>query len=363
MRAVHVESASLDASPQLAPVRPGYMRVGRNSAVEICRWTRSALLGKRMCYKRWYGVYSHRCVQMTPNVGLCDFECPFCWRPHGRRGGPISWDGPSEIVDGIIDAQRRLLVGYKGNPLVDGRLFLEAMFPRHVAISLDGEPAMYPWLRELVSEIRGRGMTAFLVTNGSVPGRLRGLRGVPPHNLYISLYGPSEEVFERSARPLFRGAWERVMESLSMMGDFEDAGSNTLLRLTMVRGLNMSDPDGYSRIIGSARPMFVELKGYTWVGESTRRLTIDAMPTLGELESFAAELESRTGYRVADVDGRSRVVMLARDGEALERAREAASRLRSRIAELDGQWRGNYAGADEFRLVRTRPPPWPGGWI
>ncbi|WP_232085589.1 4-demethylwyosine synthase TYW1 [Conexivisphaera calida] len=360
-----MESTNLSAgaSPQLESVRPGYMRVGRNSAVEICRWTRSALLGKRMCYKRWYGVYSHRCIQMTPNVGLCDFECPFCWRPHGRRGGPISWDGPAEIVDGIIDAQRRLLVGYKGNPLVDGHLFLEAMFPRHVAISLDGEPAMYPWLRELVSEIRGRGMTAFLVTNGSVPGRLRGLRGAPPHNLYVSLYGPSEEVFERSARPLFRGAWERVMESLSMMGDFEDAGSNTLLRLTMVRGLNMVDPDGYSRVIGLARPMFVELKGYTWVGESTRRLTIDAMPTLGDLESFAAELESRTGYRTADVDGKSRVVMLARGGEALERARETASRLRSRIAELDEQWRKNYAGADEFRLVRAQPPPWPGGWI
>ena len=354
-----MESAAL----QLEVLRPGYMRVGHNSAVEICRWTRAALLGRGACYKRWYGVYSHRCIQMTPNVGLCDFECPFCWRPHGRRGGPIQWDRPADVVEGSIEAQRRLLVGYKGNPSVDGRLFLEAMFPRHVAISLDGEPAMYPWLRDLVREIRSRGMTAFLVTNGSVPGRLRELRGVPPHNLYISLYGPSEEVFERSARPLFKGAWERVMESLSMMGDFEDAGSNTVLRLTMVKGLNMVDPDGYARAIDVARPMFVELKGYTWVGESTRRMSIDSMPTLEELRAFAVELELRTGYRISEVDERSRVVMLARDAEALRRAREAALRLRSRIEELDRQWREHYAGAEQFRLVRGQLPRWPGGWI
>ncbi len=347
----------------LVPLRPGYMRVGHNSAVEICRWTRRALLGGEPCYKRWYGVRSHRCIQMTPNVGLCNFSCPFCWRPHGSRGGPVSWDGPAEIVDGIIDAQRRLLIGFKGNPSVDRRLFLEAMFPRHVAISLDGEPTIYPWLRELVREIRSRGMTAFLVTNGSMPGRVRELRAVPPHNLYVSLYGPSEEVFERAARPLFRGAWERVMETLSMMGDLEDSGSITILRLTLVRGLNMVDPEGYARAASLSRPMFLELKGYTWVGESTRRLPMEAMPTMEDLVAFAKELEARTGYRIANVDRRSRVVMMSRDPSALERAAEAAERIGRRIEELDEQWRGFYDDPEGFSLVRRRPPPWPGGWI
>ncbi|MGC9116311.1 MAG: 4-demethylwyosine synthase TYW1 [Conexivisphaera sp.] len=349
--------------PALEFVRPGYARVGRSSAVEICRWTRSAILGGAACYKRWYGVSSHRCVQMTPNASLCNFRCPFCWRPHGSRGEPAEWDGPDEVVEGAVRAQRRLLIGYKGNASADMRRFLEAMFPRHFAISLDGEPTIYPWLRELVAAVRSRGMTAFLVTNGSLPGRLRELRAVPPHNLYVSLYGSSEDMLERAARPAFRGAWERVMESVSMMSDFESAGSNTVLRLTLVRGLNMADPDGYARAIASGSPMFVELKGYTWVGESTRRLSIDAMPTLDELRTFARELGARTGYLEAEVDPRSRVVMLARDAESLETARERAARLRARIEELDRGWRERYGDPSEFRLDRGNLPPWPGGWI
>lgn len=348
---------------RLEPARPGYMRVGRSAAVEVCRWTRSALLGGPMCYKRWYGVSSHRCIQMTPNAPLCNFRCQFCWRPHGARGGPASWDGPEEVVEGAIRAQRALLIGYKGNPSADGGRLLEAMFPRHMAISLEGEPTIYPWLRELVAAARRRGITAFLVTNGSVPARLRELRAVPPHNLYLSVYGPSREVMERAARPLFTGAWERVMESVSMMGDFERAGSNTIMRLTLVRGLNMVDPDGYARIVRSGDPMFVELKGYTWVGESTRRLPIDAMPSLEEIEAFASELEARTGYRVAEVDRRSRVVMLARDPGALELARERAARIRARIEELDAQWRRRYSDPADFRPTRGGTPPWPGGWI
>jgi len=358
------EIAGPRAAPPLESTRPGYVRVGHNSAVEICRWTRSAILGGGACYKRWYGVSSHRCIQMTPNVGLCNFQCPFCWRPHGGRGGPVAWDEPDAVVEGMIEAQRRLLIGYKGNPSVDGRRFLEAMFPRHVAISLDGEPTIYPRLQELIAAIRGRGMTAFLVTNGSMPRRLRELLGgAPPHNLYISLYGPSESVFSAAARPLFDGAWGRVMESISMMGDFEDRGSNTILRLTLVKGLNIADPDGYAAAIRRGMPMFVELKGYTWVGGSTGRLRIDAMPSLDDLRAFASEVESRTGYRTAEVDSRSRVIMLARDGRALEEAEEAAERIGKRIDELDAGWITRYSGPEDFRTVRGGAPPWPGGWI
>ncbi|HDM36274.1 MAG TPA: 4-demethylwyosine synthase TYW1, partial [Candidatus Syntrophoarchaeum butanivorans] len=37
--------------------------------------------GGEFCYKgRFYGVASHRCIQMTPTI-LCNQACIHCWRP------------------------------------------------------------------------------------------------------------------------------------------------------------------------------------------------------------------------------------------------------------------------------------------
>jgi tRNA wybutosine-synthesizing protein 1 len=46
----------------------GYRIVGRHSAVKVCHWTKSALKGGKACYKSWYGIESHRCIQMTPSL-------------------------------------------------------------------------------------------------------------------------------------------------------------------------------------------------------------------------------------------------------------------------------------------------------
>ncbi len=337
-------------------LRAGYVLVGRHSAVEVCRWTKSALKGGHMCYKRWYGVRSHRCVQMTPVLNFCNFACPFCWRPHleGRFEIPPGWewDEPADIVEGSILAQRKLLAGYKGNPQVDRERFLEAMFPRHIAISLDGEPLLYPKLAELIKEVRARGMTAFLVTNGSVPARLEELlrRGAEPTNLYLSVYGPNPEVFERAAKPLVGRAWELVMESLDLLPKFS---SRTIVRLTMVRGLNMVEPEGYAKLIERAQPRFVELKGYTWVGESQKRLPITAMPTLEELEKFAARIAELTGYQVKLSDEKSRVVMLVRDEETWEWNLRLIEEQRRVEEELDREWRGRVR---DFKLRDFAPP-------
>lgn len=337
-------------------LRAGYMLVGRHSAVEVCRWTKSALRGGHMCYKRWYGVSSHRCIQMTPALNFCNFACVFCWRPHleGRFTIPKgwSWDEPREIVDGVIHAQRKLLVGYKGNPKTVKERFLEAMFPRHVAISLDGEPILYPKLADLVSEVKARGMTAFLVTNASLPHRLEELlrRKAEPTNLYVSVYGPNAEVFAKTARPLTPRAWELVMESLDLVPKFS---CRTILRLTMVRGLNMVEPEGYSKLIERAQPRFVELKGYTWVGESQKRLPITAMPTLQELEEFARRIAASTGYQLKLVDEKSRVVMLVRDEETWEWNLKLIEEQKRVEEKLDAEWRGKIK---DFKLRAYVPP-------
>lgn len=341
-------------------LRAGYKLVGRHSAVSICRWTKSALKGERFCYKRWYGIRSHRCIQMTPVLNFCNFACIFCWRMHlpGRFKLPEGWewDKPENIVDGIIVAQRELLIGFKGNPKVSKERFLEAMFPRHVAISLDGEPTLYPHLAELISEIKNRGMTAFLVTNGSVPYRLRELlkKDAQPTNLYISIYGPNKEVFEKTAYPRIPDAWELVLESLSLMDRFDE--SRTVFRITMVKGLNMVDPEGYAKLIIDSNPMFVELKGYTWVGESQKRLPITAMPRLEELREFAEKIAAITGYQLKLEDEKSRVIMLVRDEETWQKNLEKIEEWRRKEEKLDKSWKGKikdfHLGREGIRIIR-----------
>jgi len=81
--------------------------------------------------------------------------------------------------------------------------------------------------------------------------------------------------------------------------------------------------------------MFVELKGYTWVGESQKRLPITAMPTLEELEKFAEKIQEYTGYKIKLKDGKSRVVMLVRDDETWERNLKMVEEWRQKISKLD----------------------------
>ena len=59
----------------------GYHMVGRHSAVKRCHWLYASLTSGRFCYKqRFYGINSHRCIQMSPTVNFCDHDCVFCWR-------------------------------------------------------------------------------------------------------------------------------------------------------------------------------------------------------------------------------------------------------------------------------------------
>ncbi|HEV2166838.1 MAG TPA: 4-demethylwyosine synthase TYW1, partial [Thermoplasmata archaeon] len=71
-----------DLSGELAG--QGYQLVGRHSAVKLCYWTRQSLTQGRDCYKgRFYGIESHRCLQMSPAIDSCNLHCRFCWRNQG----------------------------------------------------------------------------------------------------------------------------------------------------------------------------------------------------------------------------------------------------------------------------------------
>ena len=298
--------------------KQGYHIVGRHSAVKRCNWFYQTLINGRPCYKqKFYGIKTHQCIQMTPALYYCTQHCLFCWRIQSGDLG-LKWhetsmpyaDEPKDIVDGCIREQLRILSGYKGNPKTDMRKFQEALTPRHAAISLAGEPTLYPRLGELISEFHSRSFTTFLVTNGTMPDVLAGLEELPTQ-LYVSLCAPNRRVYLRLNRPLLRDGWERLMETMRLLPSLE---CRKVVRITLVKGYNMDEAqiEEYARIISEAEPDFVEPKAYMWVGLSRKRLGREAMPTHSEVRAFAEKLAEKLGYNILDESPESRVVLVSK---------------------------------------------------
>jgi tRNA wybutosine-synthesizing protein 1 len=297
--------------------RAGYRLVGRNghSSIKVCHWTRKSLLNRGVCYKEQFyseklGVRSHRCLQLTPSLQFCDHRCLFCWRNTDitRPGFVGGIDEPSEILDGAISEQRKLLSGFGGNPYVDRQKFKEAQEPKHCAISLAGEPTLYPEINGLIEECRRRGMTSFLVTNGMHPEVLERL--IEPTQLYISIVAPDPKTYVQVCQPHLTDGWERLNLSLELMSSF---GCGKVIRLTLVKGLNLKDATGYAKLIERAGSDFVEVKAYMHVGFARGRLGPENMPSHQEIKAFAEELSKETGYFVRGESVPSRVVLLKRE--------------------------------------------------
>ncbi len=287
----------------------GYQIVGKHSAVKLCYWSRESLERGRDCYKgRFYGIESHRCLQMSPAIDSCNLTCRFCWRNQGWENDETmaSFDDPEGLLDRSIDAQRRILSGFKGDPAVPLEKWEEAQSPRHIAISLTGEPTLYPRLNRFLELCHARGITTFLVTNGTNPDALRALEPLPTQ-LYVSVTAPNEEIFRRLTMPAQDDAWERLLESLEIVRGLR---TRRVVRHTLVRGWNLGWADAYAELDLRARPEFIEPKGYVFMGRSRQRLGRDHVPEHGEIAAFAGRLAARTGYEVLDESPESKVVLL-----------------------------------------------------
>ena len=289
--------------------KPDY-HMENHTACQTCGWTKNALKGEGKCYKYvFYGIESHRCVQMTPVV-TCNERCVFCWRDHEGHAWEVDaeWDDPSAVVDASIELQRKLLNGYKGNDDVPPERFDEAMKPRHVAISLDGEPTLYPCLPELIEEFHDRGLTTFLVSNGTNPDVIAECE---PTQTYISVDAPDRGTFDRVVRALDDDAWDSLMETLDVISEKD---GRTVVRTTLIDGWNMDDAEDYARIFERASPDFIELKAYMHVGHSRERLDRDAMPEHEDVLEFTEEVQSHLdGYDTLKGVPRSLVTLLAKD--------------------------------------------------
>jgi tRNA wybutosine-synthesizing protein 1 len=252
---------------------------------------------------------------MTPSLYYCTQQCLFCWR---AQSGDMSvrWDEmrnpnkdtPEQIVEGCFKEQERIISGYKGNEKTDWRKFQEAQSPKQVAISLTGEPTLYDPLDDLISLFHKKGLTTFLVTNGSVPSKLSNL-SQEPSQLYVSLCAPNKEVYNKVCRPQFPTAWAKLNETLEILPSFR---CPTAVRMTMVKNNNMTAVEGYSKIIEKAQPTYIEVKAYMHIGFSNLRLSFDNMPMHVEIRDFAAKLAKKTAYKLINEVPESRVVLLSK---------------------------------------------------
>ncbi|MFH1470898.1 MAG: 4-demethylwyosine synthase TYW1 [Candidatus Micrarchaeota archaeon] len=301
----------------------GYHIKGGHFAVKRCKWLREALTKGRFCYKNtFYGIGSHRCMQCTPALQFCSHACVFCWRAQAKNGEmppeSYKWTEPGEMAEAMLWEQGRIASGYGGNEKVEKRMWEEAKKPKHVALSLSGEPTIYPHLSELIGEFHRREMSTFLVSNGTLPKALESLSNLPTQ-LYLSMVSPELESYEKICRPWIKGGWGRYEESLDFL---KDAKTRTVLRMTLARELNFCKPEGYAKQIEKALPDYVEVKSFMFVGgsrEPGRGLSLESMIKHGEIKEFAGKLSELTGYIVSEEHAPSRVVLLCRDEKALKK--------------------------------------------
>ena len=310
-----------------------YEPVLKHSAVQLCNWTKKSLRNEGVCFKeKFYGIKSHLCCQMTCSV-LCNNRCVHCWRDitNARDEFIKDFDEPKEIIEKVIEAQRKLLTGFKIDKnskrkqlsRADQEKLVEAQNPNQFAISLTGEPTLYPKIGELIEEIKRRGATSFLVTNGLQPEVIKKLteENNLPTRLYISVNTSNKDEYDKFHRSLKKDAWEKLMETLKIVSEIRE--KKTVFRINLVKDLNMDEKfiSEFAEMIKLANPSFVEIKGFMSVGFARERLGYEKMPTHREMLLWIGKLEKElkeTGYKLLDEHERSRAYVLGKNKNNLK---------------------------------------------
>eukprot|EP01135_Chromosphaera_perkinsii_P000602 Nk52_evm5s136 gene=Nk52_evmTU5s136 len=281
-----------------ALTKQGYKLIGSHSGVKLCRWTKSMLRGRGGCYKHtFYGIESHRCMETTPSLA-CANKCVFCWRHHTNPVG-TEWrwnmDPPEDIINGAMENHYKMIKTMKGVPGVIPERYEEGLNIRHCALSLVGEPIMYPEISTFVKMLHERGISSFLVTNAQFPDAIANLE--PVTQLYVSIDASTKDSLQKIDRPLFKDFWERFLFSLD---ELSRKGQRTVYRLTLVKAWNVDEMKAYGELIRRGNPDFIEIKGVTFCGDSkASSLTMDNVPWHDEVIAFVQQLvDQLDGYEI-----------------------------------------------------------------
>jgi tRNA wybutosine-synthesizing protein 1 len=223
-------------------------------------------------------------------------------------------DEPDMIINNLIEERRRLIVGHYGNIKTDKTKLDESLFPQHYAISLSGEPTMYPKLPDLIKYLYSLKNTksVFLVTNGQEPEMLRRLidEDALPTQLYLSTNASNKKMFAIVNRPRYKDAWERWQKSLELLSEMN---TRTVLRMTLIRNFNESTShvNEFAELMKRGNPHFIEIKSYMHIGMSTQRLERSDMLEMDEIRNYSNLLcKSLFKFTVMDASEISRIVVL-----------------------------------------------------
>jgi tRNA wybutosine-synthesizing protein 1 len=294
--------------------KEGYKIIGTHSAVKLCRWTKHQLRGRGACYKHsFYGITSSQCMEATPSLA-CANKCVFCWRHH-KNPTATEWkwamDDPEEIVREAIEKHQAMIRECKGIPGVMEDRFKKALTPQHCALSLVGEPSMYPRINEMCGALHKQGISTFMVTNAQFPDAIKAL--CPVTQLYVSVDAATRDALKAVDRPLFSDFWERFLDSLRAL---KHKKQRTVYRLTLVRDQNMKDPQEYAKLVALGEPDFLEIKSVTFCGESKASdLTMGNVPWHEEVKQFTEAILAEEGlgekYELACEHQHSCITLLA----------------------------------------------------
>lgn len=302
-----------------ALLKEGYKIIGTHSAVKLCRWTKHQLRGRGGCYKHtFYGITSYQCMETTPSLA-CANKCVFCWRHHKNPVGRVwRWktDEAAVLVNGSIERHQNMIKELKGLPGLIQTRWEEAFTVRHCALSLVGEPIMYPHINEFCRELHKRHISSFLVTNAQFPEKIAALE--PITQLYVSVDAATKESLQAVDRPLFKDFWERFLACLE---ELKRKGQRTVYRMTLVKSYNMDELDNYAELINIGQPDFIEVKAVTYCGKSDGSdLTMRNVPWHDEVRDFCAALCERVSgsYGLATEHAHSTCVLLAKKKFCIE---------------------------------------------
>ncbi len=327
---------TVEQENDLIQIKPGILEqlkkakygVADHSTVELCHWTKKSFKNEGDCYKhKFYGISTHQCMEFSPAGMHCENRCVYCWRPmefyDSLQMDPEKVAEPEDILANLMKERKKLIMGYYGDSRNDFQKLDESLLPAHYAISLSGEPTMYPKLPELIRYLKSLKATksVFLVTNGQEPHMIQKLQDEDalPTQLYLSTNAADYESFMRINRPRYKDSWERWNQSLEMLKTLD---TRTVIRITLIRDYNTMESmiPAFASMLRQSNAHFIEIKSYMHIGRSTNRLERDNMLEMDEVRDFANKVTKHSKiFQVMDESTISRIVVLQNKERFVER--------------------------------------------
>ncbi|MBI2110866.1 MAG: 4-demethylwyosine synthase TYW1 [Nitrosarchaeum sp.] len=327
---------TVEEEDKLIQIKPGIIQqlkkakygIADHSTVELCHWTKKSFKHEGSCYKhKFYGISTHRCMEFSPAGMHCENRCVYCWRPmefyDSLKMEPEKVAEPKEILTKLMEERKKLIMGYYGDSRNDKQRLDESLLPSHYAISLSGEPTMYPKLPELIKYLKSLEATKsiFLVTNGQEPDMIQRLQDEDalPTQLYLSTNAADYDSFLKINKPKYDDSWQRWNRTLGMLKQLD---TRTVLRITLIRNYNDQKEmiPAFASMLQQASPHFIEIKSYMHIGRSTNRLEHSNMLEMDEVRKFSEEIAKQSQiFSIMDESLVSRIVILQNNHRVIDR--------------------------------------------